>query len=42
MASSSKLFLVLCAGIFLSACDQPPTSETTALTDEPLPLFPQK
>lgn len=40
MASSSKLFLVVCAGIFLSACDQPPTSETTALTEEPAPPVP--
>lgn len=40
MASSSKIFMLACAGFFVAACDQPPTSETTALTEESVPAVP--
>jgi len=40
MVSSSKVFLLLCAGIFLGACEEQSSPEATTLTDEPVPIVP--
>jgi hypothetical protein len=40
MVSSSKLLVFVCAGIFLGACEEQPSSEATAPTDEPSAVVP--
>jgi CxxC motif-containing protein (DUF1111 family) len=42
MVSSSKVFLLLCAGILFGACEEQPTTEVSAPTDESVPIVPDE
>jgi len=42
MVSSSKFFLLLCAGVSLGACEAQPTSDIADLSDEPAAIIPSE